>query len=82
MKNNRKKISKYIFSTSIQFLGFSIACPWFHHRYYIETMDLIWSYYGVTMEYLRRKSYKKAEFPARKLRFSQKSLSMVFSWEA
>ena len=38
------------------FLCSSIARPSILHRFSIETMDLLWSCYGVTMEYLRRNS--------------------------
>ena len=39
------------------FLFSSITLPSQFHRYSIETMDYRWSNDGVSMEYLRRKSY-------------------------
>ena len=34
----------------------SEASPSLLHRYSIETMDYVWSIYGVCMEYLKRKN--------------------------
>ena len=36
-----------------------ISCPSVLHRYSIETMEHVWSIYGVCMEYLRRKNRPK-----------------------
>ena len=45
-----EKISKYIFSASLKFRCFSIACPSFLHRYSIACPSFRWSIYGELMD--------------------------------
>ena len=60
--NINERIFLWVFFGYIpkMFLCSSIARPSLVHRYSIETMDLLWSWYGVTMEYLRWNSEELA----------------------
>ena len=55
------KVACYLISIPLKIIDISITLPSQLHRYSIETMDLIWSYYGVAMEYLRRKNEGRAK---------------------
>ena len=60
--NINERIFLWVFFGYIpkMFLCSSISRPPILHRYSIETMDLLWSWYGVTMEYLRWNSEELA----------------------